>query len=121
MFIVVKQFPRVPRAPQSVQLEKKSTSFRSKYYLPAKICSSSEKNHNWRKYRKEFPFIVVCIASKRFVCTGLIPRIFVWLLFPYEYWLNLNYPFISFSASFFLFSHKRLRYAATFIILLKPE
>lgn len=51
------------------------------YFLPSiifqlKCVHQVKKPRQWEN-RKEFPFIIVCTSSKRFVYTVLIPGIFV--------------------------------------------
>lgn len=57
------------------------------YFLTSDICQLKcvhqvKKPRQWEN-GKEFPFIIVCASSKRFVYTVLIPGIFVWHLFQF--------------------------------------
>jgi len=76
-FIVMKQF--FVSILQYVSLKKNRH-----YFLPSIICQLKcvhqvKKTRLWEN-RKEFPFIIVCTSSKRFVYTVLIPGIFVSIL-----------------------------------------
>lgn len=97
MFIVVKQC--LMFLSQYNLLEIKSTLFPSRQYLSVKICSSSEKNrNNGGKIEKNFLLSLFAHRPRDLFTPVSYPVIFVWLLFPFVYWLNL---FSLFSFFFF--------------------